>query len=728
MHTLVLDLHGGLPGLGVAELVLYRPRAAGTLAWVHGGVLRQLSDAELGRTADDVRTHLTRHQVGPWMLLPLLDLPRGGDPLDGSTLTDQLDRLHRFVLEPLAERGLKPSRTVAITLDGLDRDHRGVPTDPAARLRWKLDTFGMARVDRDIDDVLGAPQRAALNAIVAEHPALLDATEVEAIAEHWRVPERPPGVRLDQRLATLTPELRAEFDAARTAVMDATEAALHLDEPQEAEASKGQRSRFIRRRPREALRDRFAEDLDALETVASWQAFDPAAALRLGARRLLSMEAVATHTTVVRLRLTRQPVPALQRSLLHLAYAIVAFAEMGHRPELVKRRQRYAATVDIDESGLAAAVELYRQRLERAHRDVRQRLDEPLVDTVPLVRDPDCGCTRALDVRGRFEEVDRWMRVGPVRGTDDLRWDSWANSVGTDLRATEAEADAHIAACVRSDAARFPVPQPHRLTQPIETLARTESDALDAKQRTLFSAVVPTSSADWNEQTWAEAVAPRLYSRPLGRVVGLWICVGAVLFALPYLAESLTSTVPFAQERAWWLGGLIGAGIAPALGVLVGRWMKLRRTWRAAAHDAKEAFAAVQSRYRLRKDRLAQGCELRAARQRVRALRAAEGDAGHQRLRLRHHATQLQHHLALATALRDRTPRASVSASTPAQLASNPGDRLDLALPPYRNTVYQLTHRPGLSSPPVRLLVNRSEHELAAAELVGLAALTLDAE
>ncbi|MEL7363030.1 MAG: hypothetical protein AAFN13_13235, partial [Bacteroidota bacterium] len=239
---------------------------------------------------DLVRTHLTRHQVGPWVFVPLLDLPAGGDPLDGTALADQLDRLQRLIEAPLAARGLRPQRTVALTLDALARDHRGVPTDPAARLRWKLDTHGMARVAPEIDTLLDAPQRAAMDALVGQNPALLDATEIQAIAGAWTVPERPEGVRLDQRLDTLTPELRAAYDDARETALAALAACLDLSN--DGSDAPGDHldgsSRFARRTHRLALLDRFEDDLDALGTVAAWQGFDPAGALRLAARQLLS--------------------------------------------------------------------------------------------------------------------------------------------------------------------------------------------------------------------------------------------------------------------------------------------------------------------------------------------------------------------------------------------------------------------------------------------------------
>ncbi|MEM6782571.1 MAG: hypothetical protein AAF624_02425 [Bacteroidota bacterium] len=731
MHTLVLDLHGGLPGLGAADVLLYRPRAEGKLAWLSGGRLAQLRDVEVARVGDVVRTHLTRHQVGPWVFVLLLDLPSGGDPLDGSALTDQLDRVQRFIEAPLAARGLRPKRTVALTLDALARDHRGVPTDPAARLRWKLDTHGMARLAPEIDTLLDAPQRAAMDALVGQIPALLDATEIQTIAGAWTVPERPEGVRLDQRLDTLTPELRGAFDAARATALTALAEHLDLgsDSPDASSEALDGPSRFARRTHRLALLDRFEDDLDALSTVADWQAFDPTVALRLAARQLLSLEAITERTTVVRLRLERQPLPALQQSLLHLAYTLVALVEVGAQRAMVKPRQRYVATVSLDEDRLALLVDAYRQRLDRALREVGQRLDEPLVDALPLVRDPDCGCERTLDVRGRFAAVDRWTQVGPVRRTDDLRWDTWADSVRTDLDTTASDADAHIAACIRADAARFPAPQSHRLDQPIEAFVQAEADSFRAKQRSLLASVVPSAIDAWDEAAHTDTIASRLYSRPVGRVVALWTLGGVLLFSLPYLAAAFSTAVPLAEDRLWWLGGVAAAGLLPAIGVLVGRWFSLRRRWRATALAAKEALAAVQARYRLRTDRLAQGCDLRAARQRVDAAQSAEHEAGQQRLRLRHHATQLRHHLTLAESFSATMPdRTETRQRDPVPATMGLGQGLDPDRPAYQNPVYQPTYRPGPPDAPVRFIVNRSEHGLSSPRLTGLATLRLDTE
>lgn len=723
MHTLVLDLHGGLPALGAADVVLYRPRAEGRLAWLGGPALVSATDTDLAEAGASVRTHLARRGGAAWQLVALLALPAGGDALDGSALTDQLDRLQRGVLAPLAAAGWRPARVVALALDGLDRDHRGVPTDAAARLRWKLDTYGMARVARDIDALLEAPERDALDALVDRHPALLNEADLADVVAAWTRPRRPPGVRLDQRLATLAPELRAALNAGRTAVLSALDRHLGLAD---ASASEGPASRFVRRGVLRQVRDRFAEALDALRTVEAWQGFDPAATLRRIVRHTLSADALAHDTVRLRLRLDRQPAPALQRSLLRLAYAVAALAEVADRADLLKSGQSYVAEVELDDERLSALADAYGRRLDRALRDVRHRLDEPLVTTVAFVDDPDCGCARTLDLRGRYRDVERWARVGPVRGADDLRWDTWAERITADLDAAEAEADAHIEACVREEAARFPAPQPRRLDRPAEAVARDEAEAFRAQQRALLATVVPPRGAGWDAAAHGEAVAPRLYSRPVGRVVALWALGGAVVLALPYLAETLATPTPFAEERAWWLGGLALSGLLVAVAVLVGRWVTLRRRWRAAARAAKEALAAVQARYRLRTDRLAQGCALRAAHQRVEAARAAEQEAGRQRLLLRFHETQLQQHQRLAADLRGRLPDADAAAF--AEAPADAPDTLDPARPVYANAVYHLTHRPGPPGDPARLVVNRSEHALDTPRLAGLAALRLNAE
>lgn len=725
MHTLVLDLHGGLPGLGAAEVLLYRLRAEGRLSWHTGPALAHASAATLHATADAVRTHLARRQVGAWQLVVLVDLPAGGHPLDGTALVDQLDRTQRHLLPPLVEAGRRPSRVTLLALDALERDHRGVPTDPAARLRWKLDTYGMARVAPEIDLLLDASQRAALSALIEAQPRLLAEDDLAAVAAAWSVLDRPEGVRLDQRITTLAPEQRATLDASRAAVLDALETALGLDDaPLPAEPV---RSRFGRADACAATRARFEEDLDALTTVAAWQRFDPAATLRRAVRQTLSLDALAQQTVLLRLRLDRLPVRAQQQSLLRLTYAVAALAEVADRPPLLKPGQPYVAAVDLDDGRLVALVGAYQQRLDRVRRDVERKLDEPLVEALDLVRDPDCGCDRTLDVRGRFDTADRWSRVRPLRDTDDLRWDTWADGIAAALTSTRDEADAHIAACVRAEAARFPTPQPHRLTEPLDTLVRREGEAYRQQQRALLGSVVPPDGDGWDEAAHADAVAPRLYSRPVVRVALLWALGGVLVFALAYLAEALGSPVPFAPERAGWLGGLAVVGLLPAVGVLVGRWVALRRRWREAAHEAKEAFAGVQARYRLRTDRLAQACALRATRQRLDASLAAERAAGQRRLQLRHHAAQLQQHHRIADSLRALLePRDASGFVDPAPPDVRLGNGLDPAKPAYANEAYHLTHRPGPPDSPARLVVNRSEHALDSPRLVGLDVLRLD--